>query len=276
MDAEIIFAISDSKWVSPTHVVPNKGGMNVVPNEKNELIPMQTVTGWRVCINIRRLIDATRMDHFPLPFIDQMMERLAGHEFYCFLDGMSGYFQIPITLEDQAKNKFTCPFGTFAYQRIPFGLCNASTTFQRCMLVIFDRLVGEIMEVFMDDYSAYGDSFTHCLHNLELVLKRCEETNLALSWEKFHFMVHEGIVLGHKISKQGIEVDRVKIETISKLPPPISVKGIRSFLGHGGFYRRFIKDFSKISLPLTKLLERDAPFHFTPECTAAFETLMEK
>ncbi|CAL1412644.1 unnamed protein product [Linum trigynum] len=276
MDAGIIFAISDSKWVSPTQVVSKKGGMTVVPNEKKELIPMRTVTGWRVCIDYRRLNDATKKDHFPLPFIDQMLERLAGHEFYCFLDGMSSYFQIPIAPEDQAKTTFTCPFGTFAYRRIPFGLCNAPATFQRCMLAIFDRLVGEIMEVFMDDFSVYGDSFSHCLHNLELVLKRCEETNLALSWEKCHFMVREGIVLGHKISKQGIEVDRAKIETISKLPPPISVKGIRSFLGHAGFYRRFIKDFSKIALPLTKLLEKDAPFQFTPECTAAFETLKEK
>ncbi|CAL1394507.1 unnamed protein product [Linum trigynum] len=141
------------------------------------------------------------------------------------------------------------------------------------MLAIFDQLVGEIMEVFMDDFSVYGDSFTHCLHNLELILKRCEKTNLALSWEKCHFMVCDGIVLGHKISKQGIEVDRTKIETMSKLPPPIYVKGIHSFLGHAGFYRRFSKDFSKIALPLTKLLEKDAPFQFTTECTIAFVTV---
>ncbi|CAL1381486.1 unnamed protein product [Linum trigynum] len=96
-------------------------------------------------------------------------------------------------------------------------------------------MVGEIMAVFMDDFLVYGDSFSHCLHNLELVLKRCEETNLAMSWEKCHFMVREGIVLGHKISKMGIEVDKAKIETVSKLPPPTSVKGIQSFLGHAGF-----------------------------------------
>ncbi|CAL1378821.1 unnamed protein product [Linum trigynum] len=205
-----------------------------------------------------------------------MLERLAGHEFYCFLDGMSGYFQIPIAPEDQANTTFTCPFGTFAYRRIPFWLSNAPATFQRCMLAIFNRMVGEIMEVFMDDFSVYGDSFTHCLHNLELVFKRCEETNLALCWDKCHFMVREGIALGHKISKQGIEVDCTKIETITKLPPSIYVKGIRSFLGHAGFYRSFIKNFSKIALPLTKLLEKDAPFQFTPECTAALETLKEK
>ena len=96
----MIYPISDSSWVSPVQVVPKKGGITVVPNEKNELIPMRTVTGWRVCIDYRKLNEATRKDHFPLPFIDQMLERLAGHSYYCFLDGMSGYFQIPIAPED--------------------------------------------------------------------------------------------------------------------------------------------------------------------------------
>ena len=100
LDAGLIYLIFDSSWVSPLQVVPKKGGMTVVPNEKNELIPMRTVTGWRVCIDYRRVNDATRKDHLPLPFIDQMLERLAGHEYYCFLDGMSGYFQIPIALKD--------------------------------------------------------------------------------------------------------------------------------------------------------------------------------
>ena len=125
-------------------------------------------------------------------------------------------------------------------------------------------------------FSVFGDSFDACLHNLTRVLERCEETNLVLNWEKCHFMVQEGIVLGHKISCKGIEVDRAKIETIEKLPPPTSVKAVRSFLGHAGFYRRFIKDFSKTTRPLTKLLEKDAPFVFTYECLVAFETLKTK
>ena len=149
LDAGMIYPISDSTWVSPVQVVPKKGGMTVVPNEKNELIPMRTVTGWRVCIDYRRLNEATRKDHFPLPFVDQMLERLAGHMFYCFLDGMSGYFQIPIAPEDQEKTTFTCPYGTFAYRRMPFGLCNAPATFQRCMLAIFEDLVENIMALYM-------------------------------------------------------------------------------------------------------------------------------
>ena len=122
LDAGMIYPISDSSWVSPVQVVPKKGGITVVPNEKNELIPIRTVTGWRVFIDYRKLNEATRKDHFPLPFIDQMLERLAGHAYYCFLDGMSGYFQIPIAPEDQEKTTFTCPFGTFAYRRMPFGM----------------------------------------------------------------------------------------------------------------------------------------------------------
>ena len=109
------------------------------------------------------------------------------------------------------------PFGTFAYKRMPFGLCNAPATFQRCMMAIFSDLVEEIIDVFMDDFSVYGSSFEGCLENLEQVLKRCEEINLVLNWEKCYFMVEEGIVLGHKISAQGIEVDKVKVETIEKL-----------------------------------------------------------
>ncbi|GKC76790.1 hypothetical protein Tco_1127564 [Tanacetum coccineum] len=116
LDAGLIYPISDSPWVSTLQVVPKKGGMTVVKNEKDELIPQRTVTGWRVCIDYRKLNNATRKDHFPLLFIDWMLERLAGHEYYCFLDGFYGYFQIPIALEVQEKNTFICPYGTFAYR----------------------------------------------------------------------------------------------------------------------------------------------------------------
>ena len=137
LNAGFIYAISDSSWVSPVHVVPKKGGFTVIRNEMNELIPTRTVTGWRVCIDYRKLNNATRKDHFPLPFIDQMLDRLAGHPHFCFLDGYSGYNQIAIAPEDQEKTTFTCPFGTFSFRRMPFGLCNAPGTFQRCMMSIF-------------------------------------------------------------------------------------------------------------------------------------------
>ncbi|XP_075101815.1 uncharacterized protein LOC142177243 [Nicotiana tabacum] len=273
LDAGIVFPISDSKWVSPVQCVPKKGGITVVVNENNDLIPTRTVTGWRICIDYRKLNNATRKDHFPLPFIDQMLDRLAGQEYYCFLDGYSGYNQITIAPEDQEKTTFTCPYGTYAFKRMPFGLCNAPATFQRCMMAIFTDMVERYVEVFMDDFSVFGCSFDSCLMNLDKVLARCEETNLVLNWEKCHFMVREGIVLGHKVSKDGLQVDKAKVETIEKLPPPTSIKGIRSFLGHAGFYRRFIKDFSKISSPLCRLLEKDVTFKFDNACLKAFEEL---
>src|SRR3954468_17969912 len=138
---------------------------------------------------------------------------------------------------------------------------------------IFHGFCEEIVEVFMDDFSVYGTSFDHCLHNLNKFLQRCEETNLVLNWEKCHFMVNEGIVLGHKISERGIEVDKPKIEVIERMPYPRDIKGIRSFLGHAGFYRIFIKDFSKTSRPLTNLLQKDAPFVFDEDFKEAFEVL---
>nr|GEX94069.1 reverse transcriptase domain-containing protein [Tanacetum cinerariifolium] len=203
---------------------------------ENELIPTGLVTRWRVCIDYQKLNDATRKDHFPLPFMDQMLKRLAGNEYYCLLNGFSSYFQIPINPQDQEKTTYTCPYGAFAYCRIPFGLCNAPGMFQRCMMAIFHDMVEKIMEVFMDDFL-----------------------------EKNHFMVKEGIVLGHKISKNRIEVDKAKVDVIAKLPHPTTIKGIRSFLGHAGFYRRFIQDFSKIARPMTRLLKKDTPFIFSKE-----------
>nr|GEV18204.1 DNA-directed DNA polymerase [Tanacetum cinerariifolium] len=156
---------------------------------------------------------------------------------------------------------------------MPFGLCNAPAMFQRCMTKIFHEHIEDSMEVFMEDFSVFGSSFSHYLKNQEKMLKRCEETNLVLNWEKCHFMVKEGIVLGHKVSGSGIEVDKAKIKVISKLPYPMNVKAIRSFLGHVGFYRRFIKDFLQIACPMTQLLVKDAPFNFSEECIQAFDTL---
>ena len=168
---------------------------------------------------------------------------------------------------------FTCPFGTFAYRRMPFGLCNAPAKFSQCMLAIFSDMVEKYLEVFMDDFSVFGYFFDEALQNLENVLKRCEETNLVLSWEKSHFMVREGIVLGHIVSKRGIEVDRAKVELIEKLPPPTNVKQVRSFLGHAGFYRRFIQNFSTLAAPLCNLLAKDTPFIFNQKCLVAHEKL---
>ncbi|RVW58404.1 hypothetical protein CK203_114369 [Vitis vinifera] len=171
LQAGIIYPISDSLWVSPTQVVPKKSGITVIQNEKGEEVSTRPTSGWRVCIYYRRLNSVTKKDHFPLPFMDQVLERVSGHHFYCFLDGYSGYFQIEIDLEDQERQPSLAPL--------------------------------RIMEVFMD-ITVYGGSYEECLLHLEAVLQRCIEKDLVLNWEKCHFMVQQGIVLGHIISKNGL------------------------------------------------------------------------
>nr|GEY49964.1 reverse transcriptase domain-containing protein [Tanacetum cinerariifolium] len=205
LDAGLIYPISNSPWVSPVHCVPKKGGFTVVENEENELIPTRLVIGWRVCIDYQKLNEATRKDHFPLSFMDQMLERLAGNEIYCYLDGFSGY-----------------------------------------MLTIFHDMVEKTMEVFMDDFLMFGNYFENCLSRLDKMLQRGEDTNLSLNWEKSHFVVKEGIVLGHKISKNRIEVDKAKVDVIAKLPPQLSKNTL--FI----FFEDCIKAFQMLKKKLTK------------------------
>nr|GEX48816.1 reverse transcriptase domain-containing protein [Tanacetum cinerariifolium] len=219
LDAGLIYPISDSPWVSPIQCVPKKGGFSIVKNEENELIPTHLVTGWWVCIDYQKLNEATRKDHFPLPFMDQMLKRLAGNEYYCFLDG-----------------------------------------FFRCMLAIFHDMVKKTMEVFMDDFSVFGNSFETCLSRLDKMLQRCEDTKLCLNWEKSHFMVKEGIVLGHKISRNRIEVDKAKVDVITKLHHPTTVKDVRGFLDHSALKYLFAKKDAKARLLRWVLLLQEFDF----------------
>ena len=223
--------------MSPVHVVPKKAGVTVTTNEKGEEIQTRLPTKWRVCIDYRKLNSVTKKDHFLLPFIDQILDRLAGSNYFCFLDGYSGYNQIAIHPDDQEKTTFTCPFGTFAFRRMPFRLCNAPATFQRCKTAIFSDFLGDSLEVFMDDFFVFGNDFETCLAHLTKILEVCVRKRLVLSWKKSHFMVREGVVLGHIVSGKGLEVDKAKIEVIQNLPLPNTVKDLRIFLGHVGFYR---------------------------------------
>jgi hypothetical protein len=168
-DAGIIYPISDSKWVSPIHVVPKWAGLTVVENKDGELVSTPVQSGWRVCIDYRKLNAATRKDHFPFPFIDQMVERLAGHAYYSFFDGYSGYNQVLVDPKIKKRRLSPTLFGMFAYRLIPFGLCNAPVTFQRCMVSIFSDMVEQFLEIFMDDFSVHGSTFEECLHRLTLV-----------------------------------------------------------------------------------------------------------
>nr|GEY10664.1 DNA-directed DNA polymerase [Tanacetum cinerariifolium] len=195
LDTGIIYPIADSPWVSPIPCVPKKGGITTVTNENDELVPTRTITGWRICIDYHKLNEATAKYHFPLPFMDQMLERLTGNKYFCFLDGFSRYSQIPINPNDQEKITFTCPFGTYAYRRMPFGLCNDPATFQRCMLAIFYDMIEEPVEV-----SSAGHEVDKA--KIDVISKLPPPTNI-----------------------KGHEVDKAKIDVISKLPPPTNIKG---------------------------------------------------
>ena len=158
-------------------------------------------------MDYRKLNAWTESDHFPMPFMDQMLDKLEGKGWYCFLYGYCGYNQISMAPKDQEEITFTCPYGTFAFKRMSFGLCNALAIFQRCMMSIFSDMVEDTIEVFIDDFSVVCDSFEMCLSHLSKVLKKWEDCNLVLNWEKCHFMVKEGIVLGHRFPEKCIEVD---------------------------------------------------------------------
>ncbi|RDX97479.1 Retrovirus-related Pol polyprotein from transposon 17.6, partial [Mucuna pruriens] len=225
----------DSEWVSSVQVVLKKSGIMVIKNH------------WHVCIDYRKPNQTTRKDHFPLSFIDQ----------------------IHVAPVDQHKTTFTCLFGMFEYIRIPFELYNAPSTFQRCMISIFSDLFENCMEVFMDDFTVYAESFEAFLHNLSRVLHRFIDNNLVLNFEKYHFMVTKGIFLGNLVFTRGIEVDKAKIDVISSLPNPASMQEVRSFLGHACFY-------SKITLPLSKLLQKDVDFSFDQSCVDAFQELKRR
>ncbi|GER28809.1 transposon Ty3-G gag-pol polyprotein [Striga asiatica] len=220
----LIYPVADSEWVSPIHVVLKKGGITVIENETKEMVPTRITIGCRMCIDYRRLNAVTKKDHFLLPFIDQIIDRLSGHQFYCFLDGVSGYYQVAIAPEDQPKTTFTCPFATFAFRRMPFGLFNAPGTFQ----------------------GACSPFSSICLR-------------IAYS----HFMVTSGVVLGHVVSNRGIEVDKANIDVIEKLPPPVNVKGVRSFLGH-------VDAFDKLKNKLVT-----APVVIAPDWSLPFEIMCD-
>lgn len=205
-----------------------------------------------------------------------MSGALAGKKVFSFLDGFSGYNQIQISSEDQDKTTLTCPWGTFAYQVLPFGLCNVPSTSPRVVLSIFSKLVHDAMEIYMDDFTPYCSDFHEALANLGKVIDKCIEMNLSFSLEKCDFFMIEGIVLGHEISQQGLQVDPKKIASIQRVPPPQKLRYVRSFIGLAGYYRRFIKYFSNLASPLFGLLGKDVEFIQSENCQEALDTLTSK
>jgi hypothetical protein len=259
LKAGFIYPVSNSEWVSPIVVVPKKVGAD----GKVKI---------RVCQDFRKLNAATKKDYFPLPFTDIILDHVSGHECYSFLDGFSGYNQVFIRKGDQLKTTFTTEWGTFAFNQMPFGLCNAPGTFQRLMMDIFKDFLRHFLEVFIDDFAVFSLRMEH--HQfLRKTFQRCRETGLKLHPGKCFLGMESGVLLGHVVSKQGLEVDSDKVRAILALLAPTTVREVRGFLGCVGYYRRFIISYAKVATPLTELLKRETDFVWTDRRQQAFEEL---
>lgn len=257
---------SSSPWAAPIVLVQKKTG------------------AWRFCVDYRKLNQVTKKDAFPLPRIEDSLASLTKSAWYSTLDLASGYWQVQVEEVDREKTAFTTPFGLFEWDRMPFGLCNAPATFQRLMQRC---LGGQLMEstlVYLDDVIVYSPDFESHLQHLEKVFQAMERYGLKLQPDKCHLLRREVKFLGHCVSAAGVSVDPEKVAAVREWSAPKTVRQVRSFLGFVGYYRRFIKDFSKIAKPLNQLLSgtgrprgRGSPaITWSPECETAFQRLKQE
>ncbi|KAL7837443.1 hypothetical protein SRHO_G00271540 [Serrasalmus rhombeus] len=257
---------SCSPWAAPVVLVQKKCG------------------AWRFCVDYRKLNSVTKKDAFPLPRIEDSLTSLARAEWYSTLDLASGYWQVKMDEQDCEKTAFTTPFGLFEWDRMPFGLCNAPATFQRLMQRCLSGQLAESTLVYLDDAIVYSVDFTAHLAHLEAVFQSLEGYGLKLRPEKCHLFQREVKFLGHCVSGKGISPDPAKISAVEDWATPKTVRQVRSFLGFVGYYRRFIKDFSKIAKPLNGLLvgtgrckgRGSSSIKWTPDCEEAFSQLKQK
>ena len=252
LEAEFIYEIEHTEWVSPIVVVPKKNGK------------------LRVCVNLKQVNAVTIRDNYPLPITDHVIERVAGKAAYSFLDGFSGYNQLSIALEDQHKTAFATEWGIYAYRVMPFGLTNAPATFQRLMSHAFKQYLRDFLEIFMDDLCVHSKERTDHIEHLIKVFVQCRVYRICLNPDKCKFMVRQGKILGHIVSKNGISTDMDKIKVIIELPIPRGPRDVQVFMGHCGYYRRFIYMYAEIARPLYGLL---VVFVWTEECEESFEKL---
>ena len=246
---------SASAWASPVVLVKKKDG------------------GVRFCIDYRKVNAVTVKDAFPIPRIDDTLDRLVGAEYFSALDLMRGYWQVEVEEQDRNKTAFTTPFGLYEFNVVPFGLCNAPATFQRLMQMVLAGLQWDICLAYLDDIIIFSSTFRQHLDRLDQVLQRLANAGLTLKPSKCHLLRKSVNYLGHVISSTGIAIDPAKIDTVSSWPVPTCATDVSSFLGLASNYRRFVPNFSSISAPLYQLTEKGRKFHWSIACQTAFEQL---
>eukprot|EP00253_Pinus_taeda_P025277 PITA_25277 len=225
----------------------------------------------KICIDFRNLNKASLKDNFPLPTMEQILQSVAGSELMSFLDGFSGYNQILVHPDDRLKTKFRTKWGTYAYQKMPFGLINAGATFQRAMDITFKGLINRTVVVYLDDITMFSKERSNHLHDLNQIFQRCKKYGISLNPKKSFFALDQGKLLGFIVSKDGIYIDPDRIKEISEIPFPHNKKSMQSFLGQINFVKRFVPDFSEIILPLQTMIKKNSAFKWgSPEKEAPF------
>jgi hypothetical protein len=257
LEAGIIEPIEESEWIIPMVVQDKKSG---------EI---------RIFVDLRKLNDACLHDPFPTPFTNEVLYNVGGQEVYSFTDGFSGYHQIIIAKEDRHKTTFAIEWGSFQYNVMPFGLKNAPSTFSRVVVEAFKEFLHKFLEAYFDDWIVFSLLKDH-IECLRLMLDKCRKCQISLNLKKSIFFSPFGVLLGHIVCKQGLLLDPSKIAIIVDLPPPTSVRQLRTALGHIGYYRKFIKGYAQIKTPMEKLLKKDSKFQWTEECQQIFDTLKQK
>ena len=250
-----IISKGESSWASPIVIVRKKTG---------EI---------RICVDYRKLNAVTIKDAYPLPRVDDLLDALSGSAYFSSLDLASGYFNVEVAEEDKPKTAFCTPFNTYIYNRMPFGLSNAVAVFQRLMTAVLGGLIGHQACAYLDDVIIFSKTFEEHIARLQNVLQRFRETKLKIKLSKCSFCASSVQFLGHVVDKNGIRPDKTKISKIVAWPEPKGLDEVRSFLGFANYYRRFVHNYAQISKPLARLMEKDAPFEWTDECSRSFKSL---
>jgi ribonuclease HI len=257
LDARIIIPLRYSEWIA-----------NLVPvRKKNGEI--------RLCVDFRNLNKCSRKDNYPLPKMEHMLQKVSGSKVMSFIDGFSGYNQIVVHPEDREKTAFTTPWGTFVYEKMPFGLMNAGATFQRAMDIAFIGEKDKFVLIYLDDITVFSSSHELHLQHLRKTFLKCRRYGISLNPKKSSFALKEGKLLGHIVSEDGVKIDPKRVEAIRNLSLPRSKKDIQSFLGTINFVRRFIGNFAELTKHITAMLKKDSEMKWTEAARQSFHDIKE-